>query len=810
MNLKRVKVIVSIVALCFVSFHIKAQCPPNIDFENGTFDGWQLYTGNTVDAGGVNLINLTPVNSPQFGRHEIINSSTGNTTDQYGGFPTLCPNGSGNSIKLGNTDGGAQSEAASYTFTIPQGANQFSLTYYYAVVFQDPGHAGHQQPRLEIEVQNLTDGTIAGCSSFSFIASGGLPGFFQAPFSGNIPIWCKNWSANSINLDGNEGKTIRIFFKTADCTFQAHFGYAYIDVATECSSSFTGASYCPTDTSVTITAPFGYQGYKWFNQNFTQTLGTTQTLILNPPPPAGTVIKVELEPFAGYGCKDTLTANLVANLVVTADAGNNVTTCDNKPVQIGAPPQAGRVYSWLPTTGLSNPFISNPIATVNTTTTYTLTVRSIGGGCETTDQVTVTSPSFNNNIIVSGNTSICEGAVAYPILSVGVADSIQWYRNEVPLIGANATQYTVTQTGDYKAIQFSNTGGCFSVSATKHIDIFPQPIAGFKINQSLQCLPNNNFQFTDTSSVNSGVLQYLWDFGDGLTSTIANPTHVYTQPGVYNVVLKVQVGGGCEALSNLPVTVKPGAKAAFQIPKAICTNNIFLPVNNTNTNGINGINYLWDFGNGQTSTNAMPSVSYITPGNYNVKLTVTSVDCMVPNIAILPIEVEAQVPNTKYADQIAILNFPVTLTQRTIGKSVTWMPATQLNNSGIYKPVFKGASSQLYTINMTTAAGCVTVDTLQVNVIKKIAIYVPTAFTPNADGTNDYLKPLLYGFKKVQYFRVYNRLGQLLFQMNSDTPGWDGKVNGQLQERQTLVWVLAAEDVDGKMHQAKGTTILMR
>jgi hypothetical protein len=73
-------------------------------------------------------------------------------------------------------------------------------------------------------------------------------GFFLSPKSQDTTgVWCKDWSAVSINLDNNAGKTIRLFFKTADCTFTRHFGYAYIDVNSECSSEFVGATYCPDD-----------------------------------------------------------------------------------------------------------------------------------------------------------------------------------------------------------------------------------------------------------------------------------------------------------------------------------------------------------------------------------------------------------------------------------------------------------------------------------------------------------------------------------------------------------------------------------
>jgi gliding motility-associated-like protein len=62
----------------------------------------------------------------------------------------------------------------------------------------------------------------------------------------------------------------------------------------------------------------------------------------------------------------------------------------------------------------------------------------------------------------------------------------------------------------------------------------------------------------------------------------------------------------------------------------------------------------------------------------------------------------------------------------------------------------------------------------------------------------------------VNYFRVYDRWGKLLFQMKSDRPGWDGKLNGQPAEMQTVVWMIEAVDVDGVLHRKHGTTVLIR
>ena len=66
------------------------------------------------------------------------------------------------------------------------------------------------------------------------------------------------------------------------------------------------------------------------------------------------------------------------------------------------------------------------------------------------------------------------------------------------------------------------------------------------------------------------------------------------------------------------------------------------------------------------------------------------------------------------------------------------------------------------------------------------------------------------GFDHVNYFRLYNRWGKLLFEMKSDRPGWDGKIGNVLQEMQTVVWMIEAVDIDGNIHHRQGSTVLMR
>ena len=89
-------------------------------------------------------------------------------------------------------------------------------------------------------------------------------------------------------------------------------------------------------------------------------------------------------------------------------------------------------------------------------------------------------------------------------------------------------------------------------------------------------------------------------------------------------------------------------------------------------------------------------------------------------------------------------------------------------------------------------------------------IYVPTGFTPNNDGLNDILKAIPFGVKEFRSFSLYNRWGQLVFRTTDYRRGWDGTIQGKLQDAGVFVWIAEAIGLDDKLIQVKGTTTLIR
>ncbi len=803
----------TVALLCLFTVDSGAQnCPQNIDFESGSFAGWTCYTGSVASVNNTNVITFSSQGAAVFNRHTMLSYNPGDGMDEYGNFPKNCPNGSGHSIKLGNDQAGTEAEGISYDFTIPAGVNTYNLIYHYAVVFQDPGHLPSEQPRMEIEIRNMTTGELITCSSFTFFANGSpLPGFELSPIVvANTPIWFKRWSAVSINLNNLAGNHIRLFFKTADCTFRRHFGYAYIDVNTECSDRFEGADFCPDDAAVFVTAPYGYQTYTWYNLSFTQVLGTQQTLALAPPPSAGTQLAVILVPYNGYGCLDTLYTELNDTLSYKAQAGPDQISCNKRTVQIGVPPRPGWFYTWDPSTALSNASTSNPLANPDVTTTYVLSVAHNGGGCRSTDTVEVKAVTLDNSLQVIGKTTWCLGSGDSTLLRVLPADSIQWYKDGAPIAGAHQTDLRVTQSGTYYAIVYS-IAGCVLATATQEVSITSVPQVSFSVNTPNQCLLNNRFVFINNSTNAVGEMQYQWNLGDGFTATSRNITYSYKAAGTYKVVLYVRSSTLCYDSAVFTVNVYPNVSASFTVDP-VCINLPVIPVNTTVEPANSGIHYLWDLGNGNSSTlRTPPPQIYRSPGSYIMSLSVSTDQCPHPlSIQKRFVYVDAPRPGRNNPPQVAVVNLPLTLQARNIGDEVLWTPAISLDNPKSYTPVFVGEREQTYFIELKTKSGCVTIDTQAVKIVKEIAIYVPNSFTPNNDGRNDVLRPYMIGIKQLNFFRVFNRWGQLLFETHDATRGWDGLQKSAPAEMQTVVWMLEALGADNKIYKAKGTTVLVR
>lgn len=304
---------------------------------------------------------------------------------------------------------------------------------------------------------------------------------------------------------------------------------------------------------------------------------------------------------------------------------------------------------------------------------------------------------------------------------------------------------------------------------------------------------------------------YQW-YRDGIAISGATAsTYNATEPGVYHVLFRNN--SNCTSLSTNLITLtkvlQPTPSFAFDRSCAALSSTF------TNTSVITSslpVQYSWSFGDGGTSDVFSPSYIYQNSGTYIVKLTVTPSHC--PQLARFvqqQIIVQTSPESIRYPALNAVASRDLQLRAREFsGATYQWSPGTALSSSTIADPIFNHSSAQEYIISITTSAGCEVTDTLLVRIFAEKKIYVPDYFTPNNDGKNDRLIPLLVGITKLSSFRIWNRWGQLVYLTKKDGEGWDGIYQGVKQPMETYLWIAEGLDIDGKIIRANGSSVLVR
>ena len=214
------------------------------------------------------------------------------------------------------------------------------------------------------------------------------------------------------------------------------------------------------------------------------------------------------------------------------------------------------------------------------------------------------------------------------------ADSVSWIfpgGHFITETGVNPTAHTrpggELVIGETSQVQLTDTQYAPGTVATvvRRMHVYGPPRAG--LNYTIPGITGRPVSFFDNSSLTSpwnvyGIpTSWAWDFGDGNTSTLQNPVHTYTSPGVYTVTLTATNAYGSD-VATTPYTVTDVPIAGFTfLPDPGLT---LAPVDFTDTTANNPTSWAWDFGDGGTDTVQNPAHIYYTPGNYTVTLVATN------------------------------------------------------------------------------------------------------------------------------------------------------------------------------------------
>lgn len=167
-------------------------------------------------------------------------------------------------------------------------------------------------------------------------------------------------------------------------------------------------------------------------------------------------------------------------------------------------------------------------------------------------------------------------------------------------------------------------------------------------------------------------------------------------------------------------------------------------------------------------------------------------------------------------DTAVVLGQPLQLhSSGSAGLQYQWKPATGLDNALVSDPLgryaFTDPDSIVYTVRATSSIGCSATDQVKVMIYKiPPDILVPTAFTPNADGLNDIIKPIPIGIRQFNYFKLYDEWGVLVYQTGKEGEGWDGNIKGTQQRAQNYVYQAEGIDYLGNRIYKRGITTLIR
>jgi gliding motility-associated-like protein len=227
--------------------------------------------------------------------------------------------------------------------------------------------------------------------------------------------------------------------------------------------------------------------------------------------------------------------------------------------------------------------------------------------------------SFAQNITVSGPTNLCQGESV--TLTAPAGASWVWSNNSTVIPGATSQTYIATTSGSYSVSYI--TGGVPQTADPVVVNVRPLPVPTFTFTNN--ACSGTAVNFTSNVSVGTAPYTYSWDFGDGNTSTAANPSHVFTSLGCatqnFPVTLKVTDANGCSATVSHTVTIKQAPAVELQdqdifSPFSNCDNNpssgnasFSLTVNNVSPNASCITTYTLNWGDG-TIENGLTSASF--------------------------------------------------------------------------------------------------------------------------------------------------------------------------------------------------------
>ena len=438
------------------------------------------------------------------------------------------------------------------------------------------------------------------------------------------------------------------------------------------------------------------------------------------------------------GCTVTSSESVIIKQSPVANAGNDTAICLGQSLVLGGNPTAsggtgsGYNYYWIPTVGINNSLVANPVSNTTSTTTYTISVND-PNGCSASDDIVVvvrTVPVVDagpdKNISVCSNDTIFLGNV--PLVNSG--GTAPYTYHWTPASGLSSATVTnpllsgITQTTSYQVI-VSDTYGCTG-NDNVMVNVYQQTLQAEAGNANVICAAAGTpVTVGGFPAATGGTPPYVysWSPAAGLSST-STPNPIATVSSTTMFYLSVTDSKGCVSVDSVKVTQHPSPVANAGADTALCSGfGKILGGNPTANGGTGTYQYSWSPTTGLSANNTSnPSAYPLVTTTYLVLIT-DSNGCQAADAVTIII----------YPNPVADAGADKTITV-CVGDSVqiggspsgsggaggftySWSPVNGLSSVSDANPYVKGISTtSLYALTVMDANGCSAADALVVNV----------------------------------------------------------------------------------------------
>jgi gliding motility-associated-like protein len=567
-------------------------------------------------------------------------------------------------------------------------------------------------------------------------------------------------------------------------------------------------SLCKTSRALSISnlsnSPL-IRTYEWSVYNSAGTsIFTSQAMGLDFTFPADGLYNVRLIVNKGDLCADTASAPVyVFPGLVTDFSFNGI--CIGKPTSFldRSSSPTGSVIKW--SWDFGEPSAVNDISSIrNPVYTYPQLgdknmklFIELNNGCKDTLGKVITIIEKPPITLAFRDTLICLNDRL--LLQASGSGAFQWSPN-ANMLNANTGAPTVQPAVTTKYFVDLNSDGCVNrdsllVRVVDHVTLN-------LMNDTTICTGD-----TIQLRINSDGLRYTWTPGaQVLNDAVSNPFAITPATTTYGVTAVI---GGCTAAGSIRV-----ATVNYPLVNAGRDTVICFDANVQLAATTNGSNWTWNPQNTLRNENSLtPTAHPLATTTYRLTAVSPASGCPKSSVDEMVVAVLPKINPFAGNDTAVVVGQPLQL-NASGGETYQWLPSTLLSAANIANPEvsFSEPSTGItYRVLVFNSAGCIDSSDIVIKVFGTgPTVFVPTAFTPNGDGRNDILRPIAAGIKNIEYFSVFNRWGQQVFQTQRSGMGWDGRINGQLQSTNSYVWVVKATDYNGKAYFQKGQVTLIR